>query len=243
MTLTASLDVRAVVGPSTSSWSIPQILCTHWKMTHIAVASRMVTLAKVSSQVHSLVVVESCTYSLVRPQPILHFLSWSRSPRRLVGGYMWARYTIPTLMGLQHIDEPPLTSGTPPSSTFWPAEPLSSVSAVGWFYRRRYNSSCLTRTGAMLERVLDKMRSSWTCQLELDTLNQLMVVGVEGRVRKIQIASADNLQVTGEIEFSRARVLGYDKWWELEKNMRIGDIDAYPGLSTPYSAECQPIKI
>ena len=63
----------------------------------------------------------------------------------------------------------------------------------------------------MLERVLDKMRSSWTCQLELDTLNQLMVVGVEGRVRKIQIASADNLQVTGEIEFSRARVLGYDK--------------------------------
>ena len=118
MTLTASLDVRAVVGPSTSSWSIPQILCTHWKMTHIAVASRMVTLAKVSSQVHSLVVVESCTYSLVRPQPILHFLSWCRSPRRLVGGYMWARYTIPTRMGLQHIDEPPLTSGTPPSSTF-----------------------------------------------------------------------------------------------------------------------------
>ena len=63
----------------------------------------------------------------------------------------------------------------------------------------------------MLERVLDKMRSSWTCQLELDTLNQLMVVGVEGRVRKIQIASADNLQVTGKSKFSRARVLGYDK--------------------------------
>ena len=63
----------------------------------------------------------------------------------------------------------------------------------------------------MLERVLDKMRSSWTCQLELDTLNQLMVVSVEGRVRKIQIASADNLQVTGKIEFSHARVLGYAK--------------------------------
>ena len=63
----------------------------------------------------------------------------------------------------------------------------------------------------MLERVLDKMRSSWTCQLELDTLTQLMVVSVEGRVRKIQIASADNLQVTGKSEFNHARVLGYDK--------------------------------
>ena len=38
-----------------------------------------------------------------------------------------------------------------------------------------------------------------------------MVIGIEGRVRKIQIASADNLQVTGKIEFSHARVLGYDK--------------------------------
>ena len=57
-------------------------------------------------------------------------------------------------------------------------------------------------------RVMDMSTGTGDVQL---TLNQLMAVGVEGRVRKIQIASADNLQVTGKIEFSRARVLGYNK--------------------------------
>ena len=75
MTLTVSLDVHAIVGPSTLSQSTPQILCSLKNDTYCSCKQNGDIGKSIVTGALSLVVLESCTYSLVCPQLILHFLS------------------------------------------------------------------------------------------------------------------------------------------------------------------------
>jgi len=80
------------------------------------------------------------TGSFVRPTVNLAFSLAMQEPTspgqlRYVYGRDILGPSVPTLMGLQHIqhtDEPPLTSGMPPllPPTSWPTEPLFSASAI-----------------------------------------------------------------------------------------------------------------